>query len=271
VIKRGLTFTAGNHQYRLDGKHVPGVTTILGVLEKPAISKWAAKSVAEYVASNPDQVEALRQMGERSMVAALKDVPWQQRDEGANRGSEVHRYAERIIHGEELEVGDQPGQVPVLLEGHVESCVRFLDEWQIRAIEVERVVASREHWYAGRFDVVADSSRTPRAIWDYKTARSGIYYETAYQLTAYSFAEFYVDDAGMEIPMPSLGIETAYGVWIRADGYEVVPVAFGPDVFEEYVAIRKVFAAVKKAAGDWKRPGTGYVGLAIQENEEVWA
>lgn len=28
---KGLTFNAGNHQYRLDGKHVPGVTTILGV------------------------------------------------------------------------------------------------------------------------------------------------------------------------------------------------------------------------------------------------
>lgn len=265
--KPGLTFTPGNHQYRLDGKHVPGVTTIIGVLDKPAISKWAAKSVAEYVAANPDQIDALRGMGERGMVAALKEVPWQQRDEAGNRGTEVHGYAERMIRDEVLEVGDGPGQVPDLLVGHVEACANFLDKWEIRPVEVERSVASREHFYAGRFDVVADSPRTRRAIWDYKTARSGIYYETAYQLTAYAMAEFFVDDDGVEQPMAALGIEEAYGVWIRADGYEVVPVAFGPDVFKEFLAIRQVFAAVKKAAGDWKRPGTGYVGLAIQDQE----
>ena len=59
----GLKFYEASHRYKLDGQWVPGVTTILGVLDKPAIPKWAASQVAEYVADNPDAVEHLRDMG----------------------------------------------------------------------------------------------------------------------------------------------------------------------------------------------------------------
>src|SRR5690606_13549775 len=74
--QRGLKFYEKSHRYRLDGEWVPGVTTILGVLNKPALPKWSAKAVAEYVATNREAVEHLYAMGERGMVQALKEVPW---------------------------------------------------------------------------------------------------------------------------------------------------------------------------------------------------
>jgi hypothetical protein len=252
----GLKFFPASHRYKLDGQWVPGVTTILGVLDKPAIPKWAAKSVAQYVAQNREGIEHLWTMGERAVVDALKGIPWEQRDQAGVRGTDVHDFAERILNGQEVDV-------PEHLVGHVESCIAFMEEWHIRPVLVEAAVGSREHSYGGKLDLVADSSQAPRAIFDWKTAASGIYKEAAFQLVAYAFADFHGEN-GDEKPMADLGIEESFGVHIRADGYDVYPLAYGRDVFEEFVTIRRAFDINKRANGDWKRPGTGYVGLAHQ-------
>jgi hypothetical protein len=256
AAKHGLRFYEASHRYKLDGAWVPGVTTILGVLDKPALPKWAAKSVAEYVANNRAGVEHLWDMGERALVDALKSVPWEQRDKAGIRGTDVHDFAERIVKGEEVDVPEE-------LVGHVESCLAFMDEWDIKPVLVEATVASREHQYAGKLDLVADHNQGGRAIFDYKTAASGIYKETAFQNVAYAFAEFHGEN-GDESPMADLGIEQSFGVHIRADGYDCYPLAFGPDVYDEFLTIRRAFDINKRANGDWKRPGTGYVGIAHQ-------
>jgi hypothetical protein len=100
-----LRFTAKTHRYFLDGSPIPGVTTLIGKgLPKPALVYWSAKTVAEWVADNPDGVEAFRATGRGPMVAALKEIPWQKRDEAAIRGTDVHALAERVIRGEAVEV-----------------------------------------------------------------------------------------------------------------------------------------------------------------------
>ena len=85
-----LKFSPSNHRYTMDKpptaglKAVAGVTTLLGKgMPKPALPHWSAKEVACYVADNPDGVETLRGMGREPMVAALKGIPWQRRDEAA--------------------------------------------------------------------------------------------------------------------------------------------------------------------------------------------
>lgn len=253
---KGLQFYPASHRYKLDGEWVPGVTTILGVLDKPAIPKWAAKSVAEYVATHREGIEHLWTMGERAVIDALKGVPWTERDQAGVRGTDVHDFAERILNGQEVDV-------PEHYVGHVESCIAFMEDWNITPVLVEQTVGSREHKYAGKLDLIADSAHAPRAIYDWKTAASGIYKETAFQLVAYAFAEFHGEN-GDEHPMADLGIEESYGVHIRADGYDVYPLAYGPDVFDEFLCIRRAFDINKRANGDWKRPGTGYVGIAHQ-------
>ncbi len=258
--QNGLKFYPSSHRYRLDGEWVQGVTTLIGAaIPKPALTKWSAKSVAEYVALNPEQVERLREMGDGPMVAALKEVPWQQRDDAANKGTEVHDFAERIVNGENVDV-------PFSLVGHVESCLAFLEEWDIAPVLVEAVGGNREHQYAGKLDLIADHRRGPRAIFDYKTSKSGIYAEAAYQMVAYAFAEFY-GELGDESPMAALGIEESYGVHIRADGYDCYPLAFGPDIYAEFLHLVESARIIKRAQGDWRVPGTGYVGRAAQPLE----
>lgn len=193
-----LKFSEKAHRYWLDGKVIPGVTTLLGKgLPKPAIPYWAAKSVAEYVIQNPEGVENLRAMGEGPAIAALKQIPWEKRDQAAVRGTDVHALGERLIHGENVDV-------PEHLAGHVEGYAAFLDEWDIEPILTEKSCANRKWFYAGRFDAIVKLNGAT-CLLDLKTSK-GVYGETSLQTAAYAKAEFYVTDENPndEIPMPHI-------------------------------------------------------------------
>ncbi len=223
MTERGLKFYPKSHKYRLDGKWVPGVTTLISNgLPKKALVYWSARTVAEYVADNPDGVEQLRTMGRGPMVAALKETPWQKRDEAAVRGTDVHNLAERLANGEQVEVPDH-------LVGHVESCVRFLDDWRIEPLVAERPVAHRRWWYAGTPDLIGRLPDGRVAIVDWKTNASGIYPEVSLQLAAYAHAEFYLAPDGAEQPVPACDV--GLGVWLRADGYDVYELNIGESAF----------------------------------------
>lgn len=259
--KRGLTFNPGNHTYRLDGQWVPGVTGILGCLDKPAIPKWAAGVVAEYVADNPDDVETLRGLGRKVMVGALKDKPWEKRDTAAGRGTDLHDVLERLLKDEEVDVDDE--YVPV-----IEFALQFLEDWEIDPMLTEVAVGSREHRYGGKVDMIAgyrrpDTGHKGTAVFDWKSGKA-LYPEYAWQLNAYGFAEFYGLD-GAELPLPEC--DAAFGVHIRADGYDVAPLAYGPEIFAEFVAIRRTYDVVRTGRGNWKVPGSGHVGILIQKGK----
>ena len=142
-------------------------------------------------------------MGRESIVGALKGVPWDKRDEAAARGTDVHDLAERIIHGEEVEV-------PEHLAGYVQGYVDWLDAWDITVHATEMVVGRRPNdgipGYAGTFDADGTFERGhlagKRGLLDWKTSK-GVYGENALQLAAYQHADFYLDDDGAEQPMPT--------------------------------------------------------------------
>jgi len=190
-----LKFNEAAHRYWLDGKPIPGVTTLLGKgLPKPALPRWAAKSAAEYVADNLEVLNALPDR--ESIIATVKQSPWTARARAAVRGTDVHAIAEELIHGREVDV-------PEHLAGHVNGYVRFLDEWQPTPIITERPIANRKWWYAGKPDALVTLPSGERLLLDWKTSK-GVYGETALQTAAYRGAEFYTDEDGVEQPMPEV-------------------------------------------------------------------
>ena len=247
-----LRFYDASHRYKLDGEWVPGVTTILGVLDKPGLKKWAASTVAEYVADNRQTVEGLYAAGRGPMVAMLKETPWQRRDDAGARGTKFHDFAERIMRGEEVEVPDP--LVPL-----VEHALQFMEDYQIEPVLNEVPVASREHQYAGKLDLIAGSS-LGMAIFDWKSSKR-IYPSTALQLVAYARAEFYAAPDGTEHPLPQ--VEAAYGVHVRADSYDVIPLRHDDQAWADWLTVRAAYAANKRIEGDWRKPGTGYAGAPL--------
>jgi hypothetical protein len=119
------------------------------------------------------------------------------RDEAAIRGTDVHAIAERLVHGESVEV-------PAHLVAHVEGYAKLLDAFQIEPILTERSVANRKLWYSGRFDAIVKLNGLTYLL-DWKTSK-GVYGETALQTSAYARAEFYVndDDPDTEYPLPHI-------------------------------------------------------------------
>ena len=228
-----IAYRGKGHSYSIDGEPADGVTTLIGDgMPKPALINWAAKTTAGYAVDHWDEL-AGQTISQR--LKALEGARFADRDAAANRGTEVHGLAERLMHGEEVEAPDA-------IAGHVESCVRFLDEWQPKPVLTETVVGHRRWRYAGKFDFIADVPRLGRVLMDYKTSRSGIYGEVALQLSAYAHAEAYVDEHQDEQPMADVGhnLERAYAVWIRADGYDLYPLDIGPDTFKAFLHVATV-------------------------------
>jgi hypothetical protein len=220
-----------NHWYvdNDTGDRVPGVTgfTDKGV-PKPALTNWAGEVTAEYAVDNWDHLATL---APSVRLKTLKGARYAVKDAAANKGTKVHKLAERLVAGEQV-------AIPEGLEGHVQSYVRFLDEFDVQPVLVERTVYSSQFRYCGTFDLIADlldpddpepdPALRQRRRWllDIKTNRSGIFGETALQLAAYRYAAVWVDDDGAEFEMPE--VELTGGVHVRADGYSLVPVETGP-------------------------------------------
>lgn len=230
-----LKYSDKAHRYWLDGKPVPGVTTILGKgIPKPALPYWAAKCVAEYVADEPENVEALRAAGRDPMIAALKGQPWVKRDEAAVRGTDVHALAEIVVHGGEAEV-------PEHLLGHVEGYVAWLDEFDVHPILTEKSVASRQHRYAGRFDFIGTIDALGDDVWglDWKTSK-GVYGETALQVAAYVNADFYVEDGSPDVELP-LPVATRIGVvHVTEQGSWLYDLGDPREAFDHFLAAKAV-------------------------------
>lgn len=255
-----LKFVEKSHAYYLDGKRIPGVTTLLNKgLPKPALVYWSSKMVAEFVADNPDQVEQLRGMGRGPMVAALKGVPWQVRDTAAIRGTDIHALAERIIHGEAVEV-------PEYLCDYVDGYVRLLEAYDIQPILTEQPVAHRDFRYGGKFDAIVEFGRGPwkgrRSVVDWKSSK-GVYGTVCLQVAAYSSAQFYAPEPEQELPLPE--IDCTGVVHIEEGASTFYPLSKSPDEIAEAF---KVFRHVQYLASktEWIE---GLIGTPWESEQDV--
>ena len=242
-----ITYTDSNHQYRMDGRHAPSVTaTINGGLPKGALTWWAANTVAAYVADNPLAVESLRGLGRAPMVEALTALPDEARNVAAIRGTEVHRLAEAVVHGE-------PVTVPGPLAARVEGYVRWLDTFEPVLLLSECIVGNRSVWYAGRFDLIV---RIDGVVWllDLKTSKS-VYGDTSLQCAAYARAEFYVHpEDGTECQMPR--VERIGVVHVTDAGTDLYDLGDIDVAFREFRAAQVIYggATRRKNLIDRNRP-----------------
>lgn len=246
------------------GERIQGVTTINDDgLPKKALINWSANATAEYAVDHWDE---LAQLAPSARLKRLQGGRYEARDAAANRGTQVHKMGERLIAGDAV-------TVPDYLRPYVQSYVRFLDEFALRARYVEALVYSETHRYVGTLDIIGDIllpdmpeyDHLPRdedgfvcnCLIDAKTNRSGIFGETALQLAAYRFAEFMqTDPRDPETAFPMPAVTWTGALWIRPNGYELVPV-----VADE--AQHRAFLYVQQVA-QWDRSSRDLVGAPIE-------
>lgn len=221
------------HSYTLDGvPKIKGVTTMMKGLSGPPES-YFTKTTADYAVENWDRLAALSPLARAEEIAGATKA----RFEGAAvRGTAVHKLAEPLAHGEEVDVPDH-------LRGHVRACVQFLDDYQVEVLASETALFSRKNKHAGSADLWMEvrlpGGKHIRVLGDWKTNAKGPWGSVAFQLSGYRYSDFMLTGDGgtdsEEVPVPP--VDECWAIWLRADGYDVIPMHTSPEVYRQLLYI----------------------------------
>lgn len=248
------------HGYALDGVKVPGVTTIIGKLDKPALVAWAARMSASYAVDHWDQLAGLPIM---DRAKKIEDARWEKNRTATIKGNRIHALAERIAAG-------APVDVPAEVLGQVQAYARFLDKWGFESVHTEASVANTQYHYAGTLDSIMTSPKLGLILLDIKTG-SGVWPEVALQLAAYRYADLIQTEIAVvgprggkkapelvEGPMPE--VDGCFVAHVLADDVELLPIRAGEDEFAAFLYLREVYAWHDEASNrnsDGYRPPVG--------------
>lgn len=183
-----LTFDEKKHAYTWAGKFVPGVTTILSCIGKPALIPWAAGMASTH------WHQAIKS-GRTDYDVILKEAKSAHRTKAqaaADIGSNVHEYAEKFFKKKDL-----PFLHTDQAKRGVEAFHKWMDSHKIEIMASERRVFSKEFYYAGTCDFVAKIDGV-MGVGDIKTS-SGIYPEMRLQTAAYQHA--LEEEKGIKFPV----------------------------------------------------------------------
>jgi hypothetical protein len=226
-----LVYSAGRHTYSLDGERVPSVTGVIGkATGKPALVNWAARLAAEWAA---DHVDDLATLGTASWVREATGASNRARDAAARNGTLLHELATRLLYGDPLPAEDSDGlPYPDDVMRTAEQMARFMDAWNVDPVVYEAAVFHEDDRWAGRLDLVADMGReNERWLLDWKTGTSGVWPETSLQLAAYRHAT-HIQLGDRDMLMAPV-MHTA-AVWVRPDGWELLPVRADASVYDVF-------------------------------------
>lgn len=171
-----FTFDEKTHKYYLDGKAMTGVTTVLGIIAKPALINWAANMAVDYIANW--EGELTDEVLEEARKAHIT-----KRDTAASLGTDVHAECEKYIN---LMMEDQDGVAHLISDETQNAQVRAFIQWavdnKIKFTASEKMVYSVPHFLAGTMDFACEIDGI-KYVGDIKTT-SGIYDRTPFAQTA---------------------------------------------------------------------------------------
>jgi hypothetical protein len=171
---------------------VPSVTKITGIIDKSGpLVGWATNCVLDVVRAGIGPGAEYSETYLEQLFKAAKGRARGVKDEAASIGRQVHEWVEAHIRGEEPVLPPEETQV----RSGVDAALKWLGAHQVRFVENERAIYSRQHRYSGRMDGLAYVDDA-LAVVDWKTS-NGIYPEYIIQIAAYALA--YTEETGTKI------------------------------------------------------------------------
>lgn len=232
----------GSRVYAIDGGEYPSVTSIISKGEpKPALIGWAKKVTAEAAIEQYELVGTLIEKdGNKAAIDHLKGAAYRQRDAAGELGSRLHEVAEyEVVQGKPYpEQGDPKAQM--LLVQFRDFVKTTNPQW----LAVEAIVYNETDGYAGTFDAAAliPQYDTPVLI-DWKSG-SGVYGSHALQIAAYAHAEYMLGPDGPEEWRGVVNTKVAVVAHIRPEGWRLIEVDIGREVYEAFLVAKKMAAWV---------------------------
>jgi len=179
--------------YTIDGCQFPSVTTILGVIAKPALGPWYAKQERRYFETA--MLEVLSKPGARdpdyvlaAVIDAVGGVKAADREKqfAATIGTAIHAGIEWQLR---TRLGEDAGPEPILPDAAtwaVESWKDWAKSIALEPLAIERTVYCEACGYAGTLDLYARVEGALTVL-DWKSGRA-IYTEAFLQNIAYRHA-----------------------------------------------------------------------------------
>lgn len=212
-----------HYEHPYTGELLPSVTNVIDVLGKPAIPRWAAKSVAETAYR---MRHSLAEMEEPEAVDMLKASPWQKSGRAADRGSSIHDWLEAKARGlpePELSADAEP---------YRPSAQSFLETWNPHFHATEATIFG--DGYGGTTDWIATIGDSV-ILGDYKSnEKDRVFPEVALQLAALRHGSFIAYPDGTTEPMPD--IDQCWAVCITPHTASVYPVETGARSYDAFMA-----------------------------------
>ena len=247
------------------------VTTLIGVLDRPALLYWAAEqSALAAVKVAGSLAQRVAEEGEAEVVKWLRDArfrPEKDKRSATELGTAVHDAVEHYaLTGTRPDVDDE---VAPFLDRFDE----WAQLWQPEYVAAEAAVYNKTYGYAGTLDAIAVIDGQ-QVLMDYKTSKrsigsdgkpTGPYPEAALQLAAYRHAEimavwkarrfekfrrrYYLlnrDEEAIAVPMPKL--DGSVVLHITPEHADLYPVRTDDAVFEKFLHTIEVFDWVQDLA-----------------------
>lgn len=238
----------GYYRCHVTGRDLRSVTTILGKgSPKEALVHWAGNLVAETAIEHlPYLVKSSRREESRAEAYDwLRRAHTRKRDARADLGSAVHALIEAHVLDEPVRQAllDDPEMRPFL-----DNFLQFVADFEEVTFEAsEMVVANYSAGYAGTLDYLLRSPHIADGallMGDTKTGGAlgvrGVYPEAGIQMSAYRRAEHGWLRNGDRVEFPQDVHDVGVVLHLRPEGYQVIPVRCGDDVFSAFLHIRAV-------------------------------
>jgi hypothetical protein len=183
-----LTFNEEKHLYVTGGYQVDGVTSVLQIINKPALMYWAVNMALEHIGSNLKPGQALDEVQLKKLLADAKIAHRAKSTDAADIGTMIHEWIEKWITGKKPET-----PINVQMKQATDSFLKWVDDNNVKFVDSERMVYSKKWGYAGTLDFTATIGKE-FVIGDIKTS-TGIWDEYWLQVAAYeqAFREEFAD------------------------------------------------------------------------------
>ena len=204
-VYSGATDTYERYYKIGDYEAMPSVTTVLEMINKPALRDWKMNKALDYLKSKYERrhwddriatppwvrypsspkAQSFRTKVKTSWRDALASLrrnakahPNRVRDDAGDIGTEIHEAIAAEMRGEPWELVSEPAAIAM------QSYRLWQEDTTIRPIWSEQTVWSLEYGYAGSADLVGmDGAKL--VVLDWKTG-AGVYNEAGLQVAAYS-------------------------------------------------------------------------------------
>jgi hypothetical protein len=248
------------------GLEAPSHSTVLKVLPKPALDNWKLKNSVTWTIANQHRWHGMELEDAVNMVMAAKHNP---EYDAAAVGDQAHLIYENLALGyDPIEFG-----VPDGYEGILDFWEEMVEEFELEIFAVEprvhnyvlNISGSPDLLVYGMFPDWKGEVDRRLAVLDYKTG-NGLYGSTAYQNMYTALAQTYqlegwIKDRREEELPP---ITASFGVWVRPEGWALIPLDMGDDVQVVCRAARALYDRVDTTRYTWTE--AKYKGKAINAN-----